>query len=85
MKMAVICFRQNVYRVLIQRIRMLRLRRYMYARQALLISCGIFTIWVLYDAFHLGNPNLGLGEWTIKRPVDKQACVHPRCLSETNI
>ena len=76
--MAVICFRKNVYRVFIQRIRMLRLRRYMYARQALLISCGIFTIWVLYDAFHLGNPNLGLGEWTIKRPVDKQACVHPQ-------
>lgn len=41
---------------------------------------------VLFDAFRPSYMNVGLGNWTVRKPVDKQACVLPQLpLSNPNM
>ena len=56
--------------------RLIRLR--ISLSKCLVVACGLFSIWILYDAFIAEYSNFGLGEWEIQRPNAKQACVHPR-------
>ena len=48
-----------------------------YLSKAMTVFACVGALWVVFDAFWPNDINFGLGEWTVKRPLDKQACVHP--------
>ena len=47
-------------------------------RNCLIFICCLPAIWIFYDAFLGDYSNHGLGDWVIRRPYDKQVCVHPQ-------
>ena len=57
-------------------------RRYVraskYVSKAISVFIGLGALWVVFDAFWPNNINFGLGDWTVRRPLNKQACVHPQ-------
>lgn len=62
------------------------LRQRLSVSKCLVFGCSIFAIWIFYDAFLQEYSNFGLGEWAIRRPHAKQACVHPQLpLNNPNI
>ena len=49
-----------------------------YISKAITVFIGLGALWVVFDAFWPNNIKFGLWDWTVRRPLEKQACVHPQ-------
>ena len=49
-----------------------------YISKAITVFIGLGALWVVFDAFWPNNIKFGLWDWTVRRPLEKQACVYPQ-------